>query len=52
MLMNKKGDLSMRYIVLIALGLMVLVVVALIFTGAADWFVEKIKAVAAQFVDF
>ncbi|MFH1638182.1 MAG: hypothetical protein ABIB71_07180 [Candidatus Woesearchaeota archaeon] len=50
--MLKKGDLQMRYIVLIALGLLVLIVVALIFSGSADWFVTKLKGIAEQFASF
>lgn len=47
--MFKKGDLQIRYIILIALGVLVLVVIALIFSGAVEWFVDKVKSIAAQF---
>lgn len=43
--MNKKGDLTIRYVILFALALIVLVVVALIFYGGASDFATKIKEV-------
>jgi len=41
--MNKKGDLTIRYIILFALALIVLIIVTLIFYGGASDFAEKIK---------
>jgi len=40
--MNKKGDLTIRYVILFALALIVLVVIAMIFYGGATDFAEKI----------
>ncbi len=40
---NKKGSLSIRYIVLFALALIVLVVIAVIFYGGTSDFAVKIK---------
>ena len=44
----KKGDLEMRYIVLIALGILVLIVIALIFGGTSSRFMQAIKDFFAQ----
>ncbi|RME54188.1 hypothetical protein D6777_04650 [Candidatus Woesearchaeota archaeon] len=44
----KKGDLSLRYIVLAALALMVLVVISLIFIKGNTFFVDKFKGIYAQ----
>lgn len=41
--MDKKGDLTIRYVILFALALIVLVVIALIFYGGATDFAAKIK---------
>ncbi|MFH1828996.1 MAG: hypothetical protein ABH824_07080 [Nanoarchaeota archaeon] len=41
--MNKKGDLAINYIVLIALGIIVLIVVTLIFSKGASEFVTQFK---------
>ncbi|MFH1332141.1 MAG: hypothetical protein ABIH63_02550 [archaeon] len=40
---NKKGDLEIRYLILFALALVVLVVIILIFTGSIGDFVGRIK---------
>lgn len=42
-MLNKKGDLEIRYVILFALALIVLVVVVLIFYGGATDFAAKIK---------
>lgn len=41
--MNKKGDLTINYVILFALGLLVLVVVVLIFYYGTSDFAAKIK---------
>lgn len=41
--MNKKGALTIRYVILFALALIVLVVIALIFYGGASNFAETLK---------
>lgn len=41
--MDKKGDLEIRYVILFALALLVLVVVVLIFYGGSTDFATKIK---------
>lgn len=46
--MNKKGDLTIRYVILFALALMVLVVIVLIFMGGASDFTDKIKGVLSD----
>ncbi|MBM3200096.1 hypothetical protein FJZ53_04095 [Candidatus Woesearchaeota archaeon] len=46
--MDKKGDLEIRYVILFALGLVVLVVVILIFYGGASDFAAKIKGTLAD----
>ena len=43
--MLKKGELSIRYIILFALGLLVLVVILLIFTGAAKNIITQLKEI-------
>jgi len=42
---NKKGDLEIRYLILFALALVVLVVIVLIFHGSISDFVGRIKDV-------
>jgi len=44
-MLTKKGDLEIRYIILFALALVVLIVIVLIFHGSMTDFVEKIKSV-------
>lgn len=44
----KKGDLNIRYLVLMILGLMVLVIIAIIFTRSSTTFIEKIKEIWVQ----
>ncbi|MBU4502889.1 MAG: hypothetical protein KKA79_09915 [Nanoarchaeota archaeon] len=46
-MLNKKGDLTIRYVILFALALIVLVVVTLIFYGGAADFASKIKETLA-----
>ncbi len=46
--MDKKGDLEIRYVILFALALVVLVVVILIFYGGASDFAAKIKNTLAD----
>jgi len=46
--MDKKGDLEIRYVILFALALVVLVVVILIFYGGASDFAAKIKTTLAE----
>lgn len=46
--MDKKGDLEIRYVILFALGLIVLVVVVLIFYGGASDFTSKIKSTLSE----
>ena len=41
--MQKKGDLTIRYVILFALALMVLVVITMIFYGGATDFASKLK---------
>lgn len=41
--MNKKGDLEIRYVILFALAVVVLIVITLIFYGGASDFSTKIK---------
>jgi uncharacterized protein (UPF0333 family) len=41
---NKKGDLEIKYVIMFALALVVLVVVVLIFYGGASDFAAKIKS--------
>lgn len=41
--MDKKGDLTIRYVILFALAAMVLVVIILIFSGRTADFSSKIK---------
>jgi len=43
--MLKKGGLEIRYIVLLALGLVVLIVIALLFTGGMAEFGEKFQSI-------
>ena len=43
MFFNKKGDLEIRYVVLLALALVVLIVIILIFTMGTSEFAEKFK---------
>ena len=45
---NKKGDLEIRYIVLLALAILVLIVIALIFSGTSQKFTQAIKDFFAQ----
>lgn len=45
MFKNKKGDLEIRYVVLLALALVVLVVIILIFTTGTSEFAEKLNSV-------
>lgn len=45
MMMRKKGDLTIRYIVLFAMGLIVLIVVILIFKFGMDEFVSRLKEI-------
>ncbi len=42
-MLGKKGDLEIRYLILFALALVVLVVIILIFTGSISEFVGRIK---------
>ena len=42
-MLNKRGDLTIRYVILFALALIVLVVITLIFYGSAADFSSKIK---------
>ena len=42
---GKKGDLEIRYLILFALALVVLIVIVLIFTGNLTDFVGKIRTV-------
>ncbi|MDP2907482.1 MAG: hypothetical protein Q8O03_06080 [Nanoarchaeota archaeon] len=42
--MDKKGDLEIKYVIMFALALVVLVVVVLIFYGGASDFATKIKS--------
>ena len=44
-MLNKKGDLTIRYVILFALALIVLVVIALIFYGGASNFADKVKEI-------
>lgn len=44
-MLKKKGDLEIQYIILFALGLIVLIVIILIFTGSLSDFVGRIKGV-------
>ncbi len=46
--MDKKGDLEIRYVILFALALLVLIVVVLIFYGGATDFATKIKSTLAD----
>lgn len=46
--MDKKGDLEMKYVVLFALGLVVLVVIILIFYSGASDFAAKIRNTLAD----
>ncbi len=46
--MDKKGDLEIKYVILFALALVVLVVVILIFYGGASDFAAKIKNMLAD----
>ena len=41
--MSKKGDLTIKYVIMFALALIVLAVIALIFYGGASDFADKIK---------
>jgi uncharacterized protein (UPF0333 family) len=50
MKLNKKGDLSLRYIILAALGLMVLVVITLIFLKGTTFFTTKLNAIWNQII--
>ena len=45
MFRNKKGDLEIRYVVLLALALVVLIVIILIFTTGTSEFAEKFKSI-------
>jgi hypothetical protein len=45
MLRNKKGDLEIRYVVLLSLALVVLVVIIIIFTMGTSDFAEKFKSI-------
>lgn len=42
---NKRGDLEIRYLILFALALVVLIVIILIFHGSMSDFIGKIKTV-------
>ena len=44
--MNKKGDLTIRTLVLVAIALVVLIVVLLIFVGGVESFGEKFKEIS------
>ncbi|MEA3379221.1 MAG: hypothetical protein U9Q69_06350 [Nanoarchaeota archaeon] len=46
----KKGDLNIRYIVLIILGLMVLIIIALIFSKSSTSFLSKLKDIWNQII--
>ena len=46
--MDKKGDLEIKYVIMFALALVVLVVVVLIFYGGASDFAAKIKNTLAD----
>jgi len=48
MLRNKKGDLEIRYLILFALGLVVLVVIVLIIFGGTSDFSKKITGLLAD----
>ncbi len=43
--MEKKGALTLRYVVLFALAVMVLIVIILIFSGGVRDFVDAIKEI-------
>ena len=45
MLVNKKGGLEIRYVVLLALALVVLVVIILLFTGGIAEFGGKFRSI-------
>lgn len=47
-MLDKKGDLEIRYVILFALGLVVLVVVILIFYGGASDFAAKIRGTLSE----
>ncbi len=42
---GKKGDLEIRYLILFALALVVLIVIVLIFHGSISDFIGKIKGI-------
>ena len=44
-MLGKKGDLEIRYLILMALALVVLIVIVLIFHGSMSDFVGKIKGI-------
>lgn len=44
-MLRKKGDLEIRYLILFALAIVVLIVIILIFHGSITDFVGKIKSV-------
>ena len=44
----KKGDLSIRYVVLIALGIIVLIIVTLIFHYSSSDFAERIRSILGE----
>lgn len=48
MLFDKRGDLSIRFIILFAIGLIVLIVVVLIFYSQSSDFAKKISELASQ----
>lgn len=48
MLFDKKGDLSIRFIILFSLGLIVLIVVVLIFYSQSSDFAKKLTELASQ----
>lgn len=43
MVLSKKGDLSIRYVVLFSLGMIVLIVIALIFYFGVDDMIGRLK---------
>ncbi len=44
MVLNKKGDLSLRYLVLAIISVIVLIVILIIFSGGIEDFVTKISS--------
>jgi len=46
MFVNKRGDLEIRTVVLVAIGLIVLFVVVVIFLGGTGEFMEKFKSLS------